>query len=588
VGVGDHLTEENRQKRVGEKRKSNQGYDMEIVRYGNAGDIDILIDGKHLLTNRSYDRFSKGAIRNPYHVGKRPSKKKADARPAPLNDRTGEKRLNNQGFEMEIIAYHSSKSIDVKVDGNLVTGKTYKHFKEGTIANPKVKVKTGRAAMQERVGEKGLNKEGFPMEIVAYRNCDDIDVEVDGHLVTGVRYRRFLDGTIENPAAPRQKSGVIDRVGEKNISNQGYSLEIVAYWNNERVDVLVDGKFLVTDRQYASFKRGSVTHPDLPRSTKKDRVGEKGISNQGYEMEIVAYRNTNSIDVKVDGKLVKNKTYHSFKRGAIGNPDADIMEIKRKNISYRKQVGSGAHPELRDDRIGEKNVSNEGYEMEIVAYRNTADIDVEIDGHIICNRTYRNFRIGQIRNPYHRGVCGIGYMGEGKYSWANYKKQHERWCSMMKRCYTDRDVAYKDCTVCEDWHCFQNYCEWDLTNYYEVEGERMEIDKDTLVKGNKVYGPDTCIFTPAPINFHVSKLSHKNKKGLPIGVSKAKAGTFEAKIRKDGKVVVLGTFPAPEEAFAAYKLEKETQIREVAESYKGRIPRKLYDALMAWEIEIAD
>ena len=36
----------------------------------------------------------------------------------------------------------------------------------------------------------------------------------------------------------------LDRVGKKNTSNQGYSLEIVAYRHSADIDVLVDRKYI--------------------------------------------------------------------------------------------------------------------------------------------------------------------------------------------------------------------------------------------------------------------------------------------------------------------------------------------------------
>lgn len=37
-----------------------------------------------------------------------------------------------------------------------------------------------------------------------------------------------------------------------------------------------------------------------------------------------------------------------------------------------------------------------------------------------------------------------------------------------------------------------------------------------------------------------------------------------------------------------YKIRKEQNIKEVADKYKSRIPRKLYKALYNWKVEIDD
>ena len=45
---------------------------------------------------------------------------------------------------------------------------------------------------------------------------------------------------------------------------------------------------------------------------------------------------------------------------------------------------------------------------------------------------------------------------------------------------------YLDVTVCEEWHNFQNFAKWFYENYYEISGEKMRLDKDILIKGNKM------------------------------------------------------------------------------------------------------
>ena len=51
-------------------------------------------------------------------------------------------------------------------------------------------------------------------------------------------------------------------------------------------------------------------------------------------------------------------------------------------------------------RIGEKSKANNGMEMTIVAYRSSADIDVQFDdGNVVKNKRYQQFKKGEIANP---------------------------------------------------------------------------------------------------------------------------------------------------------------------------------------------
>ena len=37
-----------------------------------------------------------------------------------------------------------------------------------------------------------------------------------------------------------------------------------------------------------------------------------------------------------------------------------------------------------------------------------------------------------------------------------------------------------------------------------------------------------------------------------------------------------------------YKIRKEQNIKEVADQYKDKVPKKLYEALYNWKVEIDD
>lgn len=108
---------------------------------------------------------------------------------------------------------------------------------------------------------------------------------------------------------------------------------------------------------------------------------------------------------------------------------------------------------------------------------------------------------------YDKSAYGVGYIGEGAYK-ISFKRvfypHYIYWRTMMKRCYSDhfhtQFPTYKDCSVVKDWHNFQNFAKWYDENYYEIGEEMMHLDKDILVKGNKVYSPETCVFVPQSIN----------------------------------------------------------------------------------------
>lgn len=256
------------------------------------------------------------------------------------------------------------------------------------------------------------------------------------------------------------------------------------------------------------------------------------------------------------------------------------------------------------DRTGEENYNNFGTLMKIVEYNSNKDVIVEFqDEHKEkVHAEYKCFKKGGVKNPYDRDVYGIGYIGKGKYkSRGEDGKQTQVyvcWKNMLKRCYDPYELnkrpTYIDCYVCDEWFNFQNFSEWYYKNYYEIDGEIMCLDKDILVKGNKIYSPKTCVFVPNNINVLFVKCD--NVRGeYTVGVHYNKAsGKLLARccIYEGGKNkrVYLGSFSPnkPFQAFYTYKNFKENYIKQVAEEYKNLIPKKLYNALYAYEVEIND
>ena len=69
------------------------------------------------------------------------------------------------------------------------------------------------------------------------------------------------------------------------------------------------------------------------------------------------------------------------------------------------------------DRTGERGINNFGSEMVIVGYRGRMDIDVSFPQYnwTFKGVQYGHFKEGNVKCPYEKRVCGVGYLGEGKY-----------------------------------------------------------------------------------------------------------------------------------------------------------------------------
>lgn len=182
-------------------------------------------------------------------------------------------------------------------------------------------------------------------------------------------------------------------------------------------------------------------------------------------------------------------------------------------------------------------------------------------------------------------IYEIGYIGQGKYNSAN-RLPYSIWNDMFKRCYSKKyhstKPTYIDCSVAEEWLNFQNFAEWFEENY--IEG--FQLDKDILVKGNKIYSSKTCCFVPVEINSLFTK-SNKIRGIYPIGVRKNK-NQIEAFLSINSTQKYLGVFKSVNEAFEAYKVAKESNIQKIAEKWKDKISDKVYQAMYNYKVEITD
>ena len=253
------------------------------------------------------------------------------------------------------------------------------------------------------------------------------------------------------------------------------------------------------------------------------------------------------------------------------------------------------------NRTGEEGINNFGSKMIIKEYRKYSDVDVYFPEYnwTFEHGTYTHFKKGNIKCPYEPRYYRIGYLGEGKYKMSEngkHKKEFKIWYNMLMRCYDpkyqEERSTYKGCKVEDYLLNFQNMCEWLEKNCYEISGERMELDKDILCKGNKVYSRHTCIFVPQRINSLLTK-SDNSRGDNPIGVDQLPSGNYIVQCNNEfGKSVYLGTYLTKEEAFQVYKQHKEKVIKKVIDSYKSKIPEpfysKLREAIYNYKIEVTD
>ena len=174
--------------------------------------------------------------------------------------------------------------------------------------------------------------------------------------------------------------------------------------------------------------------------------------------------------------------------------------------------------------------------------------------------------------------------------------EYSLWQHMLYRCterYWAKYPTYAGVTCSENFKSYSYFYEWCNRQVgfksIDEKGKNWNLDKDILVKNNKVYSEDICVFVPTKINSLLTK-SNKARGGQPIGVSFYKNfNKFRAACNDGcGTQIYLGSFNSPLEAFQTYKAFKEGVIKQIADKYKPKLDSRVYQALLNYEVEQND
>jgi len=171
-------------------------------------------------------------------------------------------------------------------------------------------------------------------------------------------------------------------------------------------------------------------------------------------------------------------------------------------------------------------------------------------------------------------------------------KEYRLWSAMLQRCYSpvfhEKRNSYSDCLVSENFKSYSYFYEW-CQKQIGFDKEDYHLDKDIMVKGNKLYSEDTCCFVPRDINVLFTNRKALRGKYLLGASLQKRTGKFQASCKDGtGKLKYLGVFPTQEQAFAAYKAFKESIVKRLADKYKSLIDDRVYQALMSYTVEITD
>ena len=251
------------------------------------------------------------------------------------------------------------------------------------------------------------------------------------------------------------------------------------------------------------------------------------------------------------------------------------------------------------DCVGKVCKSLNSGDFKIVKYNDNRNVEVQfLKTGFETSVQLINIKSGSIKDPYSPSVYGIGVVGTKYPSRVNgvTTKEYDLWHSMLVRCYSDnfkkKNLTYEGCEVGDNFKSYEYFYEWCQNQIgFSNQGNEnpFHLDKDLLIKGNKVYSESTCVFLPQEVNSLLTKRTASRGEYL-IGVYWNKTNkAFMAQVNKNkGKSEHLGYFKTELEAFNAYKQAKESFVKEQANKFKSQIDERAYNALMNYQVEITD
>lgn len=252
-------------------------------------------------------------------------------------------------------------------------------------------------------------------------------------------------------------------------------------------------------------------------------------------------------------------------------------------------MGSNGVKEKRMKECVGKVISSNNYgDFKIIKYVSSQEVLVKFlktGTEVWC--TKKNAFDGVVKDKYFPIICGVGYYGNAlpKRSNPRIERAYSVWTKMLRRCYdteSKQHKDYSDCSVSEKFSSFEHFSTWYLSQVGS-DKNNWQLDKDLLIKGNRLYSEDTCCLVPHEINSLLKRYTKNSVTCKGVYYDK-KLSKFSAHFL--GKYI--GLFNTEVEAFLAYKQAKEQYIKEVANKWKDQIDARLYNSLINWEISFDD
>lgn len=137
--------------------------------------------------------------------------------------------------------------------------------------------------------------------------------------------------------------------------------------------------------------------------------------------------------------------------------------------------------------------------------------------------------------------------------------------------------------LCDEWREFENFNKWYENNYYEIVGEKMELSHKLYSLNNQLMSPEMSCFLPTTINSTLCKLGRAINNGLSVNINATGKANGLYEIRLFGKAIAYSD--SKEELVEIRNIILSREFSSMAQKYKEKLPKKIYDKLMNYEVE---
>ena len=378
---------------IGQKQMMHCGEIATIIAYRKSDDIDVEFEDGTIVQHRSLSAFKGSRIQHPKNKIIVSAEDKTLGRYV-----IGESRVMSCGLKANIIAYRSSKDIDIQFeDGEIVYNKNYGNFIKGKIEHPYIRpsasypervisgfLRAAKINFKAEWSDKTLRGENQKKPL--YFDFAVFDSKENVVLLIEYQGKQHFEETkLFGDTRTFERLKKHDFMKKEYAEQNNIPLIEIPYVISSFEDIVT---FLNENLRKYHILNNMVSFPiELDTINVVDlntlRVGESKMMNCGVAATVIAYRSSSDIDVQFeDGFVLSNVSYRRFMLCELV-PD----KLKRKN-------------QIACNRTGQTQIMKCGMRATIIRYGNANDIDIQFeDGTIRPKQNYINFTNGKIGNP---------------------------------------------------------------------------------------------------------------------------------------------------------------------------------------------